>query len=205
MRASPVILPSQAWCQDAKGTPFSFDAFLERITVFHGYPAPGLVIAGKMVDLALAATPYGCLFDAIAETGNCLPDAIQMLTPCTVGNGWLKVLDLGRFALALYDKQTGRGVRVFLHPRKVADWQEIDSWFFKRRPKAQQDSQRLLTEIQRAGGSILQAEKIQVHPRVMIKHSVGTRALCAQCGESYPQKHGALCRACKGASPYTAV
>jgi formylmethanofuran dehydrogenase subunit E len=63
-----------------------------------------------MVDLALSILPRGILFDAIAETGHCLPDAIQLLTPCTVGNGWLKVRDLGRFALALYDKQSGEGV-----------------------------------------------------------------------------------------------
>ena len=201
-RAVPVVLPSQSWCRDAKGASYSFETFLERIAVFHGYPAPGLVIAGKMVDLALKSTPPGCLFDAIAETGNCLPDAIQMLTPCTVGNGWLKVLDLGRFAVSLYDKQSGRGVRVYLHPRKVGDWEAIDCWFFKRKEKSAQDSQRLLAEIRRAGERILETEQVRVRSGMMTKSSVGTRSLCASCGESYPLKHGTLCRACQGESPY---
>jgi formylmethanofuran dehydrogenase subunit E len=201
-RVAPLVIPSTTWCHDVRGTAYSFDQYRERISAFHGYPAPGLFIGGKMVDLALAAMPAGCLFDAIAETGNCLPDAIQMLTPCTVGNGWLKVLDLGRFALALYDKSTGAGVRIYLHPGKVVAWKEIDRWFFKRAPKAEQDARNLLKEIQRAGERILQTDAIQVHPRVMTKISVGERALCPQCGESYPRKHGAACRACQGESPY---
>lgn len=203
VKAAPLVIPPAIWCHDVRGTAYSFDQYQERISAFHGYPAPGLFIGGKMVDLALAALPAGCLFDALAETGNCLPDAIQMLTPCTVGNGWLKVLDLGRFALTLYDKRTGAGARVYLHPAKVAAWKEIDRWFFKRVPKAGQDAQELLKEIQQAGERILQMHMIQVHPRTMTKNSVGERALCPQCGESYPLKHGIYCRACQGAGPYT--
>ena len=193
---------ADAWCRDFEGKSYRFDQFLERITLFHGYPAPGLVIGGKMVDLALEAVPAGCLFDAIAETGNCLPDAIQILTPCTVGNGWLKVLDLGRFALALYNKHSGDGVRVFLHTRQIPDWPQIDNWFFKRKPKAEQDSQKLLREIQQAGEHILRVNRIRVRPDLMTKASVGQRAICSRCGESYPLKHGPFCRACQGASPY---
>jgi formylmethanofuran dehydrogenase subunit E len=205
LNAAPPVGPSPAWCLDSNGTAHSFDQFLQRITAFHGYAAPGLVIGGKMVDLAMAAMPNGCLFDAISETDNCLPDAIQLLTPCTVGNGWLKVLKLGRFALALYEKKTGEGIRVYLHPRKVAAWEEIDNWFFKRRPKAEQDPQGLLAEIKKAGGQILQTEKIRVHPRLIYKASVDQRALCPDCGESFPSKHGPRCRACQGASPYESV
>ncbi|WP_054029567.1 FmdE family protein [Desulfatitalea tepidiphila] len=203
MRIAGKVHPTGDWVRDSKGTTHCFDAFMERITAFHGYPAPGLVIGGKMVDLALSAMPSGCLFDAIAETGHCLPDAIQMLTPCTAGNGWLKVMDLGRFALALYDKYSGIGVRVFIHTHKVAAWKEIDSWFFKRKPKAEQDSGALLREIRQAGEKILQMETIRVQPRLMVKDSVGTRGICPQCGESYPLKHGSACRACQGLSPYT--
>lgn len=200
--AAPSVLPCPVWCFDVHGTSYSFDQFVDRITAFHGYPAPGLVIGGKMIDLALTAMPAGCLFDAIAETGNCLPDAIQMLTPCTVGNGWLQVLDLGRFALALYDKHTGHGVRVYLHPDKAAVWREIDHWFFKRRPKTAQDPQLLLAQIRVAGGRILQTETVRVQASLVRKDSVGPRALCPDCGESYPLKHGSTCRACQGESPY---
>ena len=94
----------------------SFDEFLQLVQSFHGYPAPGVVIGGIMVEVARRQLPAEVLFDAICETRNCLPDAIQILTPCTIGNGWLKVVNVGRFALTLYDKYQGEGVRVFLDP-----------------------------------------------------------------------------------------
>jgi formylmethanofuran dehydrogenase subunit E len=57
---------------------------------FHGYVAPGVVLGGVMVDLARRQLPPEVLFDAVCETRHCLPDAVQLLTPCTLGNGWLK-------------------------------------------------------------------------------------------------------------------
>lgn len=193
---------SADWCRDSSGKNHSFDQLIKRITAFHGYPAPGMVVGIKMVDVALSAIPAGILFDAVTETGNCLPDAVQMLTPCTAGNGWLKMLDLGRFALALYDKHTGEGVRVFLDARKVPNWPEIDIWFFKRKPKAEQNSRRLLDEIRQAGAFVMTTEKVYVDKRLMAKTPVGPRGICPQCLESYPKNHGKLCRACQGASPY---
>jgi hypothetical protein len=41
---------------------------------------------------------------------NACPDAVQILTPCTVGNGWMRILNLGRYAVTLNDKFTGEGV-----------------------------------------------------------------------------------------------
>ena len=81
--------------------------------------------------LAIRNLPDGVLYDAICETRSCLPDAIQLLTPCTMGNGWLKIIHLGRFALTLYDKQNYEGVRVFLDAEKVEAWPEIKAWYFK--------------------------------------------------------------------------
>lgn len=44
---------------------------MERVRAFHGYPAPGVVIGCMMVEAAKSA----------------LPDAMQMPTRCTIGNG----------------------------------------------------------------------------------------------------------------------
>ena len=41
-----------------------------------------------------------------------------------------------------------------------------------------------------------------IHPRMLTKSPVGARALCPDCGESYPLKHGPSCRACQGQTPY---
>ena len=88
---------------------YSFDEFLQLVKSFHGNVAPGVVIGGIMVEVARRQSARRDLFDAVCETRNCLPDAIQLLTPCTIGNGWLKVVNVGRFALSLYDKYSGEG------------------------------------------------------------------------------------------------
>ncbi|MBN2124668.1 MAG: formylmethanofuran dehydrogenase subunit E family protein [Deltaproteobacteria bacterium] len=190
------------WCRDFQGNPYTFEEYVALIRDFHGHPAPGLLIGGAMVDLALQHLPEGVLFDAICETHNCLPDAVQLLTPCTVGNGWLKVLSLGRFSLAFYDKFEGKGIRVFLDPEKLESWPEIRDWFFKRKPKKEQDSERLLQDIRAAGSGHLGLEQVQVKPDLLIKQHLGPTGLCPLCKEAYPLKHGARCLACQGEDPY---
>ena len=95
------------------------EEFMEEARAFHGYPAPGLIIGGYMVELAKRHMPEGVLYDAVSETAHCLPDAVQLLTPCTFGNGWLRVLPFGIYAVTLYDKATGEGVRVELDNDKL--------------------------------------------------------------------------------------
>lgn len=155
-----------------------------------------------MVDLALRNLPEGILFDAFCETDKCLPDAIQLLTPCTVGNGWLRVLDFGRFALCLYDKRTGAGVRVYLDAHKIKAYPEIEAWFFKLKPKKLQDHALLLAEIQQAAESIYSLQHIQVLDPYLKANRIGKRSICKRCGEAYPARHGVLCRACQGQAPY---
>ena len=88
-----------------------------------------------MVELAKRHMPDGVLYDAVSETAHCLPDAVQLLTPCTFGNGWLRVLPFGIYAVTLYDKATGEGVRVELDNDKLEPYDAIRSWFLKERPK----------------------------------------------------------------------
>ncbi len=196
--------PSAVWCRRHTGELYSFETFIEAVRGFHGHAAPGLVLGGRMVHLASSALPSGILYDALCETANCLPDAIQMLTPCTIGNGWLRVEPLGRFALALFDKSTGRGLRVALDAGRLDAWPAIKAWFFKLKDKADQDAGRLMEQIRLADDGILRLQPIQVRPDALGKRSLGPRRLCAECGESYPARHGPTCRACQGHSPYLA-
>ncbi len=103
-----------------------------------------------MVEYAKSFIPEGVLFDAVSETAWCLPDAVQMLTPCTVGNGWLRVLNLGLYAVSLFDKRTGEGVRVAVDTDKLEKWPEIAVWLFKSKPKREQDSMALRQQIRDA-------------------------------------------------------
>ncbi len=185
--------------------PYFYRQFLDAVEKFHGYTAPGVVIGGCMVEVALRQIAEGVLYDAISETPKCLPDAIQLLTPCTTGNGWLKVANLGRFALSLYDKYQGNGVRVFIDPQELEKWSEIKTWLFKLKAKPEQDTQLLLDQIEQAGARLYGRQAIQVSPHYLERKSTGPMCVCPVCGESYPRRHGAVCRGCQGDSPYAAA
>ena len=194
-----------SWCRDYQGNGYTFEEYLHLIRSFHGYAAPGLIIGGSMVSLALAHLPDDILFDAICETSYCLPDAIQLLTLCTTGNGWLRVTHLGRFAIILYDKYQGSGIRVFVDPVKLDDWPEVKTWFYKLKPKPEQDTPLLREQIREAGSGLFSVQKMRVQPRFLKKRELGQTTDCPLCGEAFPARHGAICRGCQGEAPYLAA
>jgi formylmethanofuran dehydrogenase subunit E len=177
---------------------YTFEEFVDRVKEFHGYEAPGVIIGGFMVDLAYRHLPEGGLLDALCETPKCLPDAIQLLTPCTVGNGWLTVVNVGRFALTLYNKESGEGVRVFVDTEKLEAWPELKAWFFKLKTKKEQDADLLSTQIKEAGSEICGVQKVEVAERFIKRRPRGSLAVCPKCKEGYPLDDGPLCLACSG-------
>lgn len=179
-----------------------FDAFVRAVKRFHGYPAPGVLLGCYMVEAAQRRIPEGVLYDAVCETVWCLPDAVQMLTPCTVGNGWLRTLNLGLFALSLYDKYTGEGVRVYLDARKLVQWEDVADWLLKRKPKHEQNSERIREQIRAAGDYMYSVATVTIAPEFLIKRSKGPIRICPRCHEAYPERHGELCRRCGGDAPY---
>ena len=185
--------------------PYTYDEYLEQVRSFHGHVAPGLAMGGFMVDLALKNLPEGEFFDALCETRACLPDAVQLLTPCTIGNGWLKVINMGRYAVTLYEKFGGKGVRVYVDAPKTDAWPELKSWYFKLKEKKDQDFERLMREIREAGAGICSMQTVQMdHRFIQVKRRKGFR-VCDLCGEAYPSSDGAICRGCQGDAPYVAV
>jgi formylmethanofuran dehydrogenase subunit E len=181
---------------------FDLEKYLHLVQSFHGHVAPGVILGGFMVNLAKGHLPEGTLFNAICETSVCLADAIQLLTPCTIGNGWIKIINLGRFALSLYDKDQGSGFRVFLDPKKLDNWPEIKNWFFKLKPKAEQNSKLLMAQIKEAGETLCGIHPIRVRPELLKKEKRGEIVICPCCKEAYPAKDGEVCRGCQGQSPY---
>lgn len=197
MQTDTPTLSNETICSIAVGD------FVRRVKDFHGATAPGVILGGYMVDLAYRHLPPGdILFDAISETRACLPDAIQLLTPCTIGNGWLKVMDLGRFALSLYDKYNGNGVRVFLDTAKLESFSEIKTWFFKLKPKQQQDLDVLLGEIHAAGSKTCSTMPVRLKPEFITPRRRAGFRICPICHESYPMTDSNCCRACSGNTPY---
>lgn len=181
---------------------YSYEEYLHLVKSFHGNLAPGLIIGGFMVDLAMKNLPEGEFFDAVCETPVCLPDAVQILTPCTIGNGWLSVVPFGKFAVTLYEKYSGRGVRVYLDMEKMKAWPEINDWYLKKKKKSEQNADLLLAQIKEAGHRLLSIQHVQVEPEKVRRKKMGPVAVCPVCREAYPTRDGETCRSCQGESPY---
>jgi formylmethanofuran dehydrogenase subunit E len=127
---------------------------------------------------------------------------VQLLTLCSTGNNWMKIVNLGRYAVSLFDKYTGEGVRVSVDLDKLEAWPNIRGWFLKLTPKKEQDTEALFREIEEAGDTILRLEKVTIQPR-LLGHSHMTRIeACPVCREAYPVSDGAICRGCQGEAPY---
>jgi len=184
---------------------YTFEEFKQKAAEFHGYPAPGLLLGGYMVELAKRNLPENTLFEALVETRKCLPDAVQLLTVCSAGNNWMRVLNLGRYAVSLYDKYTGVGVRVYLDLKKVRAYPEFTAWFMKLKPKKDQNTDELLREIEAAGDSVCSIMPVRINSRFLGKgHSSGIAA-CPRCGEAFPSSDGLICRGCQGETPYSVI
>ncbi|HOJ29801.1 MAG TPA: formylmethanofuran dehydrogenase subunit E family protein [Spirochaetota bacterium] len=181
---------------------YSIETYMSMVEKFHGSMAPGIIIGGFMVHTLWQHRNPEKLYDFLCETSVCLPDAIQLLTPCTYGNGWLKVVHTGRFAMAMFDKLTGAGRRACLDAQKLEPYQEIKNWFFKLKPKKMQDKDLLINQIIAAGETILSVQDVQIGHTYLGKERLGPVGICPDCGEAYPQKDGKRCIVCQGLTLY---
>ena len=179
----------------------SLEVFLKEIEDFHGWKAPGLVLGGFMVDWAQELIGPDVEADAIVESRHCLPDAIQLFTPCTIGNGWLKVLDWDKFALSLYDRRKLIGYRVWLDLSKAQIFPNFYNWYMRKVPKRDLPLEVLLETILDARRSILSSHAISV-TRFYERKKKGNIGVCPGCGEAYPASQGSQCRACQGDGYY---
>ena len=183
---------------------YTYEEFIDKIKSFHGSIAPGIIAGGIMVDIAQKNLPEGEFFDVICETAKCLPDAVQLLTKCTIGNGWLKIVNTSRYALTFYNKYSGDGIRVYLDVDKLSDWDEIRSWFLREKPKHDQDLNLILKQFHDAGPTIYSTQRIRISPEFIegAKKEHTSIVICPACKEAYSSDLGDVCPACQGMVPY---
>lgn len=177
-------------------------SYVIRMEEFHGYRSPGMLIGGVMIEngtALLGSTPY---LNVVCETVVCLPDAVQLLTPCTFGNGFLQVLDWGKFALTVYDRDRLDGVRVWLNPDGLTGYPLIRNWFQRtdaRREKPPFED--LAAEVLAAGSDLVGSRRVRL-PRSLKDKSPVPTGFCPACSESYPLRQGPTCLACQGQAYY---
>lgn len=180
----------------------SREDLLSEIKKFHGHIAPGLVLGAIMVDWAQELIGQNVEADAVVETLKCLPDAVQIFTPCTIGNGWLKVLDWNQFALCLYDKKSKEGFRIWMDIEKSKRFPNLHKWFMHLASKKDLPLEALLETIFQAGRDVLSCRAVRIAATVGEK-TKRKESICPSCGESYLAEHGLKCNACGGKGYYS--
>lgn len=170
--------------------------YFEQCRNFHGYLAPGLVLGGMMVDWALEAMEPSQVFNAVVETRKCFPDAVQILTRCSIGNGWLKILDWGKLAITLYDINTLVGARVHLDYKKVGRYPLVKAWALKEKPKRENPLEPLIEEMIKDGRNMLTCRKgiIRTIPEKLVPYD--QPRLCSKCGETFRCGSDNICQGC---------
>ncbi len=104
---------------------YSTEEFIKSSLSFMGNFAPGLLIGGFMVDIAIETWNNMSSLMRFGESPACLPDAIQMLTPLYGRKRMAENSRTGRFAISFYEKKTGKGVRVYLDANRLEPYAEI--------------------------------------------------------------------------------
>lgn len=181
-----------------------------RLSEFHTYPAPGVLIGAFMVDYALellGVTADKKLY-GVCETPKCLPDALQVIAHCTTGNNRLKVVPIGKFAITLNaptEGENAQAVRVYVDLDKLKKYPMIDIWYANSPAYDKHTMKGLLQEeIFRAGRMILSFERVLVPVKIKKKWSSVT---CPCCGETVPDYliEGDRCGACGSMKYYEKI
>jgi len=169
---------------------------------------PGIILAIRMCLLALKRLelddPPGQKrrLVVIVETDRCLPDAVQLVTGCRVGNRTLKVQDTGKMAAVFVDVQKDRALR--LAAKESANRKAIEL-----SPSLERDD-----ALSRAYGLLADHElfreqwvRVGLAPEDLPGYH-SPRVICSRCGEGIAfrreiQNEGRiLCRTCAGGGYY---
>jgi formylmethanofuran dehydrogenase subunit E len=179
-----------------------FEAFLFDMEDFHGARAPGIIVGALMLDAALKKVSDSPDLVVAVETITCLPDAVQVLTSCTIGNGRLKVYDWGKFALSAYNRERMKGVRTWLVAEAVGRWPLIDAWFNpSRRIGDRPPFDDLVDVFFQARADLIATKDVRIVLEDPVLQPKKT-GICKQCGESYNLRCGPICSACQGMGYY---
>lgn len=176
------------------------EPYFEQGIEFHGYLSPGFVLGVIMVDLAKEILGPRDLIDAVVETKACIPDAIQLMTSCSYGNGWMRVKDWDKLALTLYDKHKLDGVRVSVNLEEVKKHPSIERWLMR---EGHTRKEEVAKEVMRVGRSILSWQRVRAAPYKRIENA--PLAVCSSCGETHSSVDSDLCIRCSGREDYYEV
>lgn len=169
-----------------------------------GPPRPGIILGIRMCILAMKLleiedpSEYHRKLIVVVETDRCLPDVIELVIGCRLGNRTLKFRDWGKMAASFVDLTRGRAFRL-----AALETPEADS--HQSFPQLERDD--ALSEAYKtfADEKLLQWQPVVVEftPQDIPGNHV-ERILCQRCGEGigfHREVHReglTLCHACAG-------
>lgn len=175
-----------------------------KLAAKDGRTRSGIVLGIRMALLALKELgledplPEHRSLVAFVETDRCLPDAIQVVTGCRLGNRTLKFKDLGKMGATFVELKTNRAIRIAA--RESANQEALRAFRHLEKEDALQQAYRTLPD---ETLFTRQWVSIDLPPEERPGHRA-PRVLCAECGEGVAfgrevKREGrVLCRACAG-------
>jgi formylmethanofuran dehydrogenase subunit E len=171
-------------------------------------PKPGIILGIRMCLLALHRLEISDVNEhkrsliVMVETDRCLPDAVQLVTGCRLGNRTLKLRDMGKMAATFVDLKKDRALR--LAGRESANSKAAEQFPTLTKEEA-------LSRAYRTAGDeeLFRTEwvRVDLDPADLPGHRV-PRVICEECGEGIGFHREAriagrvLCRACAGERYY---
>ena len=135
---------------------------------------------------------------AIVETDRCLPDAVELIAGCRLGNRTLKHKNLGKMAVTFVDVETNRAIRLAAresgYREALAKFPDVEKEEALSRAYREFSDEELFTR---------QWVRVELGPEELPGHR-GQRVVCAACGEGVSfgrevNRDGRLlCRTCAG-------
>ena len=167
-------------------------------------PMPGIILGIRMSVLALKLleiddpSKYHRKLIVVVETDRCLPDVIELVVGCRLGNRTLKFRDWGKMAASFLDLTRNRAVRVAA--RESVEAEALRTFTDLPRDEALREAYQEFED-----DKILQWHHVVVNfsPEDLPGHHA-KRVICERCGEGIGFNREVrvdgrtLCRACAG-------
>lgn len=169
-----------------------------------GETRSGIVLGIRMALLAMNALKIDDPREGhrslitIVETDRCLPDAIELVTGCRLGNRTLKFKHWGKMAATFMDLRTKRAIRIVA--KESANQKALEMFAALEREEALQRAYQVLPDEELFAQQWVQ---IELRPEEIPGYRA-PRVICAECGEGVSfgrevsREGRTLCRACAG-------
>ena len=171
---------------------------IEKVIPFHGFLTSGALIGIQMLNIAKRVLDVkdGERIYVTSETQSCMPDPFQILAGATIGNGGLKIKNLGKMAVTV-NKQAPegvhsvKGVRIILDPEKTKDYPKLHAWYLNTEKLPHEEVVPILLD---AGEKVYSWKLVDLEVPVRKKKRIQS---CKNCGEMFIQHDNELlCGGC---------